>query len=62
MMNRESKRGDIVMSGPKSSSYNLTPEQRQRILEEQRIQREREEELRRLEAETKKNMINEEEV
>ncbi len=39
------------MSGPKSSSYTLTYEQRRKILEEQQRQREREEEQRRIEAE-----------
>ena len=42
------------MSGPKSSNYTLSFEQRRRILEAQRQQREREEELRRFEMESKK--------
>jgi len=42
------------MSGPKSSSYSLTYEQRRRILEEQQRQREREEEKRRFESESNK--------
>lgn len=40
------------MSGPKSSSYTLSAEQRRRILEELQRQREREEEHRRCEVET----------
>lgn len=42
------------MSGPKSSSYTLSAEQRRRILEEQQRQREREEERRRCEVEISK--------